>query len=382
MKKLAVLGATGSIGSNTLALVDQFPDEFKVSTLTAQKKVEPLAGLIAKYHPELVVVGTEEAAKDLRARCPGTRIEWGADALESAVEPADIVVTGIIGFAALAPTLHAVRLGKTIALANKEVLVVAGPLLLQEQAKSGALCIPVDSEHNALYQLLKGVPRNEVETLVLTASGGPLFRHPELKLEDVTPEFAVAHPNWKMGPKISVDSATLINKGLELIEAHVLFGFPQSKIEVWVHPQSIVHGAIWLTDNSCLAQLSKPDMRSSIGYALAYPHRLPKPIPKLSFADFAKLEFHAPDDARFPGVRLARQALDSSPSHLVSLNAANEIAVEAFLRRETSYPSIPRIIEEALASEPGGPVTSIEHVRAVDAEARRRASDGVARHRA
>jgi 1-deoxy-D-xylulose-5-phosphate reductoisomerase len=381
MNGLSILGSTGTIGANTLALVDSFPDKYRVVSLAAGRNIDRLAEQIVRYRPRLVC--TQEAAPELGRKFPGVEFVHGDEGLKLCVEHRDVttVVVGIVGFAAMAPTLAAIRAQKRIALANKESLVVAGALLKQEASKSRSVIIPVDSEHNALYQLLEGRPRDHVETLVLTASGGPLLRRPELPLDQVTPEIAVAHPNWKMGPKISVDSATLMNKGLELIEACFLFEVPEEKIEVWVHPQSIVHGAIWLKDNTCLAQLSKPDMKSSIGHALAHPERLPRAVEKLKLSDMAKLEFFEPDLVRFPALKLAREALRSGGTHLVALNAANEIAVEAFLSRQISFSRIPALVADALAGTQSGAVTSLDQVYAEDARARRLASELVARHR-
>lgn len=372
IKGIAVYGSTGTIGDNTLEIVRRFPDRFRVISLAAGRNIEKLRAQITEFSPQLVAVQDTDGAGQLRREFPKLTILTGEEGLRAGIDAAgvDTVVMGIVGFAALAPTLHAIRAGKKIALANKESLVVGGSLLRAELEKSKAQCIPVDSEHNALFQLLEGYPRHQVETVVLTASGGPLLRRPELPLEDVTPAIAVAHPNWKMGPKISVDSATLMNKGLELIEAHFLFGFPSEKIEVWVHPQSIVHGALWMTDNSCLAQLTKPDMKSSIGHALCYPERLPRVIPKLTFQEMAKLEFFEPDLVRFPALRLARQALEAGPSHLVVLNAANEVAVGRFLEGRLLFSQIPQVIEKALQRHERSPLPDLESLFALDAEAR------------
>lgn len=381
MKGLAILGSTGTIGANTLAVVDQFPEKFRVVSLAAGRNVDVLREQVRRYRPEVVSVLDAEDARGLATEFPGTRFLWGQDGNAACIESSDvdIVVMGIVGFAALRPTLVAVRARKTVALANKESLVVGGSLLRAEIARSGATVIPVDSEHNALYQLLLDRPREDVATIVLTASGGPLLRRPELPLDDVTPAIAVAHPNWKMGPKISVDSATLMNKGLELIEAHFLFDYPQDRIEVWVHPQSIVHGAVWLTDNSCLAQLTKPDMRSSIGFALGYPERLGSVIPKLKMSELAKLEFFEPDTKRFPALSLARQALDAGPSHLVALNAANEVAVQAFLDGALLFTHIPSVISQTLDRHVPVALADLETIFSENTKARELAAQVVSR---
>ncbi|MCB0404409.1 MAG: 1-deoxy-D-xylulose-5-phosphate reductoisomerase [Bdellovibrionales bacterium] len=289
MKSLCVMGSTGSIGTQTLQIVDQFPEHFEVLALTAGKNLDLLKQQVARYEPRYVVVSEASDAEMIQIWYPGLKVLCGREGLEAvaALEQADLIVMGILGFAALAPTLAAVRAGKDVALANKESIITAGSLLQSEIARSKGHCIPVDSEHNALYQLLQGRERKEIRSLILTASGGPLLSQPDLPLEAVTPELAVKHPRWSMGPKISVDSATLMNKGLELIEAHILFNFPAKDIEVWIHPQSLVHGALCFRDNSYIAQFNKPDMRCSIGYAMAYPERLDEVIPSLSFKDMS-----------------------------------------------------------------------------------------------
>jgi len=372
VKAIAVYGSTGTIGENTLQLLRKHPDLFRAQVLVAGKNISRLRGQITEFHPAFVSVEKESDADILRREFPETEFGFGEAGLIAGVERSDVdlVVMGVVGFTALAPTIAAARAGKVIALANKESLVVAGPLVKKEAEAHGAVILPVDSEHNALFQLVEGRPREDIRTLVLTASGGPLLRRPELPLEEVTPAIAIAHPNWKMGPKISVDSATLMNKGLELIEAAFLFDFAQEDIEVWIHPQSIVHGAIWLQDNSCLAQLSKPDMKSSIGYALQYPKRLPQPIPKLTFKEMAQLEFMEPDVKRFPCLDLARQALEQGPSYLVALNAANEIAVARFLEGKLLFPQIPRVIESVLADHQAQSLDHLETIFAIDRHTR------------
>lgn len=347
-KKIAVLGSTGTIGENTLALVKAFPEKYEVVCLAAHSSGDKLIAQAREFRPQYVSVGAA-AFPHVRETLPHCEVSTGTDALEAGLQAADVVVVGIVGFAALEPTLRAVRLGKTIALANKESIVVSGRLIRREAAKYNARLLPVDSEHNALFQILEGTKPDEVDTLVLTASGGPLLRRPELPLEDVTPAIAVAHPNWKMGPKISVDSATLMNKGLELIEANVLFDMPNDKLEVWIHPQSIIHGAVILTDGSILAHMSRPDMKLSIGYAMAYPERLKLPVPRLSLKEMSKLEFLEPDLIRFPCLRLAREAMLAGTSSLIALNAANEVAVHAFLDGKIGFPRIPSLIESCLA---------------------------------
>ncbi|MEZ4751427.1 MAG: 1-deoxy-D-xylulose-5-phosphate reductoisomerase [Bdellovibrionota bacterium] len=372
MKSICVMGSTGSIGTQTLQIVDQFPQRFRVLALSAGKNLDLLKQQIDRYQPEYVVVASEKDAEQIASWYPQLSVDCGREGLEkiAALPESALVVMGILGFAALAPTLAAVRAGKDVALANKESIITAGSLLQKEIAHSTGHCIPVDSEHNALYQLLLGRKREEIRSLILTASGGPLLKQPHLPLDEVTPEIAVKHPNWSMGPKISVDSATLMNKGLELVEAHILFDFPAKDIEVWIHPQSLVHGALCFKDNSYIAQFNKPDMRCSIGYAMAYPDRLDEVIPALSLKDMARLEFLEPDEGRFPALRLAREALASGPSYLVALNALNEIAVHAFLEKRLLFSGIPRLIERGLDLHQSVPILSIEDVFAVDDQSR------------
>ncbi|MCX6103673.1 MAG: 1-deoxy-D-xylulose-5-phosphate reductoisomerase [Proteobacteria bacterium] len=367
-RTLAVLGSTGTIGNYTLQIVDKYPGQFRVVSLSCAKNIEKLIPQIEKYRPSVVSIEAYEAIPELKKRFPEVKFFSGREGISACLqtESIDVAIVGVVGFAGLEPTVQALRHCKIVGLANKESLVVAGTLLKKEIANSKAVCVPVDSEHNAVYQVLMGRRREEIGSIVLTASGGPLLKHPEMALEDVTPAFAVAHPNWKMGPKISVDSATMMNKGLEVIEAHFLFDFPEKEIEVWVHPQSIVHGAVWFKDASCIAQLTKPDMKSSIGYAMKYPDRLDSVIPKLTLKEMANLEFFEPDLKRFPCLRLAREALLAGPSYLVVLNAANEIAVDAFLNKKIRFSEIPTFIEKQLRAHENTSLTTFEEVIALD----------------
>lgn len=372
IRKICLLGSTGSIGTQTLAIVRKHPESYSVVAMSAGKNLTLLREQIREFRPGFVSVLDDANLMDLTREFPEVEFGWGEKGTLDAVGygNSDVVVVGIVGFAALSPTLQAIRLKKRLALANKESLVVAGHLMKAEAGDSGAEIIPVDSEHNALFQLLDGRERDQIETLVLTASGGPLLRRTELPLEEVTPAIAIQHPNWKMGPKISVDSATLMNKGLELIEACRLFDVEEKEVEVWIHPQSIVHGAIWLKDNTCLAQLSKPDMRSSIGYALSYPRRIPAVIPKLSLQEMSKLEFLEPDTKRFPALNFAREAYRSGPGHLIALNAANEVAVQSFLDGKLLFPQMASCIEMVLQKWSGGAVADIPSVFEADKQAR------------
>lgn len=375
-RKIAVLGSTGSIGTNTLEIVDKYPGKFRVVALSAGRNITVLREQVKKYRPEMVAVLDQKEASELEGEFPWCHVTFGEKGTSECASATgvEMVVMGIAGFAALAPTLESIRAGKTLALASKEVLVVAGSLIQKELLANGCACIPVDSEHNALFQLLEKTERSHVRSLVLTASGGPLFRASDLPLEDVTPAVAINHPNWKMGAKISVDSATLMNKALEVVEAHFLFQFPQEMIEIWIHPQSILHGALWLRDNSCLAQLTKPNMRSSIGFALRYPDRLDEVIPKLTLQEMARLEFYPPDEKRFPALRLAREALKSGSGALVVLNAANEVAVQCFLEGRLLFPRITQVVEAALEQVSPAPADSVEEIFEGDRKARLLAS--------
>ncbi len=381
---VAVLGSTGTIGAYTLEVIEKNPTLFHVVSLAAGKNLALLRTQITQFRPKWVSVSDYQDAKILQSEFPETQFGFLEEGIQACITPkeVDVVINGIVGFAALIPTLMALKANKLIGLANKESLVVAGPLFRDFLKTSQSTVVPVDSEHNALYQLLKGQNRNDVASIVLTASGGPFLRQPDLDLSTVTPEIAIKHPNWKMGPKISVDSATLMNKGLELIEAHFLFDFPQEKIEVWVHPQSIVHGAIWFSDNTSMAQLSKPDMKSAIGYAMSYPDRIPNVIPKLSFKEMAQLEFFEPDMKRFPCLQLAREALTAGHSHLVVLNAANEIAVQAFLDGQIRFSDIPNFIEKMLQSTSTARLTTVEEIISLDQESRKKLLEILKNHSA
>lgn len=366
---IAILGSTGSIGKQTLELVRMFPEKYEIIGLSAGKNITLLKEQIDAFRPHYVSVTSAEAQKEIQRQFPNLAVGAGEAGLEtcSTLPEAEVVVVGIVGFAALSPTLAAIRKKKRIALANKEALVTAGPLLMQEIAKAGAQCIPVDSEHSALFQLLEGRERESVRKVILTASGGPFLLRPDLDFDKVTPAMAIAHPTWSMGAKISVDSATLMNKGLEVLEAQALFDLLPEQIEVWIHPQSIVHGALSLIDNSFLVQWSRPDMKGPIAYALSYPKRLPDTIPSLPLKEMQRLEFYPPDEKRFPCLRLAKETLHSPPSYRIALNAANEFAVKAFLEERVSFSQIPKIVEKALQVHRPTPITCIEEVIEQDA---------------
>lgn len=371
-KSLSVLGSTGTIGENTLSIVRAFPDKYEVHSLSAKSNVDKLREQIKEFNPKRVALLDESACELIQRDFPRLQVEAGESGISACArhEQVDVVVVGIVGFAAFRPTLAAIEAGKRIALANKETLIAGGHIFGELLKGSQAEVIPVDSEHNALFQLLEGVDRAQVASLVLTASGGPLFRIPDFPLEDVTPDMAIRHPNWTMGPKISVDCATMLNKGLEFIEAHYLFDTPADQIEIWVHPQSKVHGAIWLKDNSCMTHLSVSDMRGSIGHALAYPDRLENVVPRPTFAELQQLEFYEPDLVRFPCLRLAKEALGQGPSHIITLNAVNELAVEHFLRGELLFPQIAAKIETALERHKAHAIGTVEDIESIDSLAR------------
>ena len=374
MKKVSILGATGSIGQSTLDLIERSPDRFEVVALTASVNAAKLADAARRTGAKLAVIADESRLPELEAALRGTdcRAATGADALiEAGTGDADLVMAAIVGCAGLAPTMAAVEAGKTVALANKEALVTAGDLMTDAAAKSGARLLPVDSEHNAIFQSLAGSRIEQVSRIILTASGGPFRTTSTEDMRLATPTQAVAHPNWIMGAKISVDSATLMNKGLELIEAHYLLGLPSEQIDILVHPQSVIHSLVEYVDGSVLAQLGSPDMRIPIAYALAWPDRMPTPAQRLNLVDIARLDFGEPDLERFPALRLAREALEAGGSSPAVLNAANEVAVATFLDGRIQFPDISRLVESALErNERPGP-QSIEDVFEIDREVRR-----------
>jgi 1-deoxy-D-xylulose-5-phosphate reductoisomerase len=374
VKKVSILGATGSIGKSTLDLIERSPDDFQVVALTAAVNAAALADAARRTGARLAVIADEGRLPELEAALRGTdcRAATGPEALvEAATADADLVMAAIVGCAGLAPTMAAVEAGKTVALANKEALVTAGDLMTGAAAKSGARLLPVDSEHNAIFQSLAGSRIDQVSRIILTASGGPFRTSSADQIRAATPAQAVAHPNWSMGAKISVDSATLMNKGLELIEAHYLFGLPSERIDILIHPQSVIHSLVEYVDGSVLAQLGSPDMRIPIAYALAWPDRMPTPAQRLNLADIARLDFGEPDVERFPALRLAREALEAGGSAPAVLNAANEVAVATFLDGRIQFPDISRLVESALEENDRPGPQSIEDVFEIDREVRR-----------
>jgi len=370
MKRLAILGSTGSIGQSTLAVVDAHPTRLSVVALAAGDNAERLAEQVERYRPEVVALATEDGGARFRPRVadPSPIVGIGAEGLIAvATHPAvDIVVCASAGTAGLEAVLAAIDAGKTIALANKEVLVMAGALVTAAARRRGVAILPVDSEHNAIHQCLEGRPRAEVKRLILTASGGPFRAVPESVLDTVGPDEALRHPTWRMGQKITIDSATLMNKGLEVIEAHWLFGVSADQIDVVVHPQSVVHSMVEFIDGSILAQLGVTDMRLPIQYACSYPERWAAPMPSLDLTRAGRLEFEAPDYARFPCLALAFRALRGGDALSVALNAANEIAVEGFLGKKLAFRSIPRVIAQTMDACPVEPVETLEDVRRID----------------
>ena len=373
MKNLAILGSTGSIGTQTLDVVRDLPEMFRVAVLAANTSDKKLEAQIDEFRPELAVLADEAAAERLKARYKGaTKILGGEDGLvAAAVFPAvDMVVTSLMGFAGLAPTLAAIRAGKNIALANKETLVAAGELVRREASAHGAAILPVDSEHSALFQCLQGEKREAVESLILTASGGPFRGRRKEALAGVSIGDCLKHPTWSMGRKITVDSATLVNKGLEVIEAHWLYDMPYDKIKVVVHPQSIVHSMVAFQDGAVMAQLGVPDMRLPIQYALTYPERMASTFTRLDFAQLGALTFEEPDTKTFRGLAIAIEAGRAGGTAPCVMNAANEIAVAAFLDGSIGFLDIYDIIEQTLSARSVRPAESFEILREEDAWAR------------
>jgi 1-deoxy-D-xylulose-5-phosphate reductoisomerase len=372
-RRVTILGSTGSVGCNTVELIEASPDDYAVEALVAHRNAELLARQARRLKAKFAVVSDEGQYRVLKEALSGSGIEAASGVqavVEAASYPADWVMAAIVGSAGLAPTLAAVRRGALVALANKEVMVCAGALVTAEAKRYGARLLPVDSEHNAIFQVFHSDHAHAIDRIVLTASGGP-FRERALKdMEHVTPEQAVKHPNWSMGAKISVDSATMMNKGLEVIEAHHLFDLPSERIEVVVHPQSVVHGLVYYSDGSVLAQLGSPDMRTPIANTLGWPHRIPAPSPKLDLALLARLTFEAPDPVRFPALRIAREALQAAGGAPTILNAANEVAVAAFLDKRIGFLDIAAVVERTLEALPDRRIDVLEDIIALDAEAR------------
>jgi 1-deoxy-D-xylulose-5-phosphate reductoisomerase len=378
MRAVAILGSTGSVGQQCLEVIEQFRDRLRVVALAAGENLERLAGQVARFRPERVAIAAGERVPALRARLRDLRIErepeilWGREGLTAvATHPAaDVVVSAAVGIVGLEATYKAVAAGKRVALANKEVLVTAGQLVMQAAAMSGGELLPVDSEHNALHQCLRAGERREVARLILTGSGGPFLTWPRARIARATPRQALQHPNWRMGRRITVDSATLMNKGFEVIEARWLFGLRPEQIEVVIHPQSTIHSMVEFVDGSVLAQMAPADMRLPLQYALTYPDRLPSSNHRLNWSELGKLEFRAPDERKFPCLRLAREALAAGGSMPCVLNAADEVGVEAFLNRRIRFGQIPELIERVLENSTPVALRSVEEALACDRQAR------------
>jgi 1-deoxy-D-xylulose-5-phosphate reductoisomerase len=372
-RRITILGSTGSIGGNTIDLIERNPEAFEIVALTANRNVEQLAAQARKLRPDLAVIGDEAVYGQLKEALKGTGIEVAAGKqalVEAASRPAEWIMAAIVGAAGLEPTLAAIAQGTVVALANKECLVCAGDLVMAEVERRSTTLLPVDSEHNAIYQVFDFEHSETIERIILTASGGPFREFDRARMEGVTPAQAVAHPNWEMGAKISVDSATMMNKGLELIEAYHLFPLTLEQIEVVVHPQSVIHSMVAYVDGSVLAQLGPPDMRTPIAFTLAWPDRIVTPAARLNLAEIGSLTFEQPDNKRFPALTLARRALETGGCAPTVLNAANEVAVQAFLDGNLGFLDIARTVEEVLDHFPLLPIDSLEAVRELDAEAR------------
>jgi 1-deoxy-D-xylulose-5-phosphate reductoisomerase len=387
VKQLSILGSTGSIGRQCLAVVESLPGKFGVVALAAGANLEELMGQIKRLQPEVVSVADARRADDLAqmlgekgvARKP--EIHHGREGMLAVAthSKADVVVSAAVGVVGLPATYEAVKLGKTVALSNKEVLVAAGELVMAAATKAGRELLPVDSEHNALHQCLRGGTRGEVRRLVLTASGGPFRKTPLTQLESVTPPQALAHPNWRMGNRISIDSATMMNKGFEVIEAYWLFGVRGEHIEVLIHPQSTIHSMVEFVDGSVLAQLGPTDMRMPIQYALTYPERVASNQVALDWTKLKRLDFKKASTRRFPCLRLAREAMRKGGAYPCALNAADEIAVSAFLEQRLPFLGIPEVIERVLSRTARGRLERMEDVLTADAEARRMAQEEIAK---
>jgi 1-deoxy-D-xylulose-5-phosphate reductoisomerase len=376
MQTICVLGATGSIGDSALDVIARHPERYQVVALTAHSQWEKLARLCERFQPKVAVMTDPEAALKLEQALPDLTVLAGSAVLDEAVKVADTVITGIVGAAGLGPTLTAAKLGKRILLANKEPLVCAGQLVMQAVANSGATLLPLDSEHNAIFQSLpNGKLTAGVSKLILTASGGPFLKTPLAELVNVTPDQACKHPNWVMGRKISVDSASMMNKGLEVIEAHWLFAAPAAQIEVVIHPQSIIHSMVQYVDGSVVAQLGRPDMRTPIAHALAYPERIDSGVAPLDFTQCPPLQFEKPDLERSPCLRLAYEALALGGLYPAVLNAANEVAVARFLNHEIRFTDIPRLIERALEQTESRAVYTLSDITEIDRMTRQRCNE-------
>ena len=379
MKRIVILGSTGSIGASTLDVVSKFPDRFQVVGLAAGSNDHILENQIREFQPKVVALSCPDAAQRLRARTTTTSVEVleGEDGLceVAKIPECDLVISAIVGGAGLRPTLSAIQAGKPVALANKEPMVMAGQLMQQEALKHGVTIFPIDSEHSAIFQSMEGHRKIDIRRVVLTASGGPFWDWPASDLTHVTPEQALKHPNWEMGAKITIDSATLMNKGLEVIEARWLFDLPAEQLDVVIHRESIIHSLVEYCDGSVISQLGHPDMRTPISYAMNYPERIPLLPPLLDLGTIGKLTFFPPNTEKFPCLQLAYDALAGEAGLPATLNAANEVAVQAFLNNQITFLDIPKVIQETMSAYSPIPLTTIEDVLALDQWARRTAQD-------
>jgi len=380
MKRIAILGSTGSIGCSSLRVIEAHPEAYQVTALAAGKNVDLLAEQIRKFSPLVVAVLGDEEAESLKKRLDGghkTKIVSGRDGFNhlATLEEVDTVISAITGAAGLVPTIAAIQAGKNIALANKETMVMAGPLVIEEVRRRGVTLLPVDSEHSAIFQCLQGHRRDDVRRVILTASGGPFRDFSYEEMGRVSPEQALKHPNWNMGPKITVDSATLMNKGLELIEARWLFGLDIHQIHILIHPQSVIHSMVEYKDGSILAQMGIPDMITPISYALSYPRHVDTMLPALDLERVGTLRFMKPDTGKFRCLELALQAAGIGESMPAVLNGANEVAVELFLRGRIGFLEIPSLIEKTMKAHTPFVIDSIEKVMEADAWARQRAAE-------
>jgi 1-deoxy-D-xylulose-5-phosphate reductoisomerase len=381
-RRVTILGSTGSVGCQTIDLISRAPEKYEIAALVARRNVEKLIEQARALKPELVVIADESHYAALKAALADTNIAVAAGAqavVEAAEADADWVMSAIVGAAGLPPTLAAARRGATVAFANKETLVCAGPLMMKLVAEAGANLLPVDSEHNAIWQVFDFEHRESIARLILTASGGPFRTRTRDEMARMTAAEAVKHPIWSMGAKISIDSATLMNKALEVIEAHFLFRMPPEKIDVVVHPQSVVHSMVEYEDGSVLAQMGTPDMRIPIAYTLAWPERMQTPAARLDLAKLGQLTFEAPDPVKFPALRFAREAMKKGGTAPAVLNAANEVAVQAFLDGKIAFLDIERINESALHGIPVAALTDLEVLSEVDQAARRYAEEMVSK---
>lgn len=378
MKRLSILGSTGSIGVQTLSIVEAFSDRFEVVALGAGKNIEVLREQIAKFKPRVVSVLTEELSRVLSRELPDPpEILHGIEGLIriATLEEADVVVSALVGAIGLIPTLSAVKTGKTIALANKESLVMGGKIIMGEARKAGVDVLPIDSEHCAIFQCMVGHQEKDVHRIILTASGGPFLHYPIERLKDVSPQEALKHPRWEMGRKVTIDSATLMNKGLEIMEAYWLFDLSVEQIDVQIHPQSIVHSMVEYVDGSVLAQMGIPDMRIPISYALSYPDRLNLDVPSLDLLEVGELTFLPPDPIRFPALELANRAITMGETMPAVLNAANEIAVHAYLKGGVTFTEIPKAIEATMEAHEIQEVQTVDDLLRADHWAREKAKE-------